>query len=167
MDFAKEYINNPGGIAKFSQEIATQHKDKNFSKDGVERQITWKINLMSAIESFLMANWEPNADSISEEEVMSLAEQTLAYFLADDEKRGHIRELFKLLAENIAAEVSDPKRRRAYGRTLYGLRAAQRIDDWVRAHITQISTTTTDDEILDVIWSVLVQHIHNCVFRRW
>ncbi len=167
MDFAKEYINNPGEIAKLSQEIATRHKDKNFSKDGVERQITWKINLMSAIESFLMANWEPKIDSIAEEEVISLAEQTLAYFLADAEKRGHIRELFRLLAENIAVKVSDPKRRRAYGRTLYGLREAQEIDAWTQANINPLSTSSTDDEMLDIVWPVLVQHIHNGVFNKF
>ncbi len=166
MDFAKEYISDPVAIAKRSQEIAIQHKDKNFSKDGVERQITWKISLMSAIESFLMANWEPKADSIAEEEVISLAKQTLAYFLADDEKRGHILELFRLLAENISLKVSEPKRRRAYGRTLYGLRAAQEIDAWVQAHIVQLSSSSTDDEILDIVWPILAQHINNAVFNK-
>ena len=166
MDFAIFYINAPEEIMSILQTIAALHAEKNFSKDGIERQILWKISLISAIESFLMSNWDTNSDTANDEDSVRLAEETLAYFLADDEKREHIRDLFKLLAQNISRKVSDAERRKVYGRTLYGLRDAQEIDGWVQANINQLSSASTGDEILDAVWPVLAKHIHNPIFNK-
>lgn len=98
--------------------------------------------------------------------IVRLAEETLAYFLADETKREHIRELFKLLAGNISQNIIDPGRRKVYGRTLYGVQDSQKVDDWVQAHIGKLLSTSTDDEILDVIWPMMSKNIYNVVFNK-
>lgn len=129
LDFAKAYIDDPDEIAKLAAGIAARHGDKNFSRDGVERQIAWRISLICAVESFLLSHWDESDDGLSEADVTRLAEGTLAFFLADDQKKEHIRELFQLLAGNISANITDPARPKIYGRTLYGIQDAQAIED--------------------------------------
>ena len=149
MDFAKAYVSDPEKVAKFPEAIAQKHSEKNFSKDGVERQISWK-----------------NGDGLAEQDIVHLAEETLAYFLADEANREYICELFKLLAENISQNIRDSERRKVYGRTLYGMRDAQEVDDWVQSNIGRLSSANTNEEILDVVWPMLLKHIHNSIFNK-
>ena len=77
----------------------------------MERQVVWKISLICAIESFLLSQWDETENGLSEEDIVQLSEGTLAFFLADDETKGNIRELFKLLSKNIYTNVTEPARR--------------------------------------------------------
>lgn len=167
LDFAKAYINNPDEIVRLADKIAKQHSDKGFTRDGVERQVTWRISLITSIESFLLTHWNESEEGLAESNVIKLAEGTLAFFLADDSKREHIRELFKLLVENISTKISDPERRRIYGRTLYGLRDAWAIEEWVHSNASNLFSITNDEEMLDLIWPLLSEHIHNGVFKKF
>ena len=166
MDFAQAYVSDPEIITTYSERIFKLHGDKNFSKAGIERQISWKLSLISAIESFLLSNWDVNGSELTEQDIIKLAQETLAYFLADEPKRELIQELFKLLAENISRNISEPKRRNIYGKTLYGMQDAQEVEGWLQANIGQLLSAKTDNEILDVIWSVLSKHIHNSTFNK-
>lgn len=166
MDFVKHYIRDPDSIVKISDEIVQRHGEKGFSKDDIERQIYWKINLIVSIESFLLAHWDENGNVLGESDVVHLAEETLAYFLADETKKEQIRELFKILAENISKNISDPSRRKVYGRTLYGVRDSQAIAGWVQIKISELLSVNNDNEFLDIIWPLLAIHVHNRVFNK-
>jgi superfamily II DNA/RNA helicase len=167
LDFAKAYISDPDEISRLAAGIAGQHGDKGFTREGVERQVTWRISLICAVESFLLSHWDETEDGLSESDVIRLAEGTLAFFLADDQKREHIRELFKLLARNISANIIEPARRRIYGRTLYGVRDAQSIEGWVQSNAVQLLSIVNEEEALDLAWPLLTKHINNKVFKKF
>ncbi|HID30123.1 MAG TPA: DEAD/DEAH box helicase, partial [Desulfobacterales bacterium] len=167
LDFAKAYISDPDEVAKLAAEIVAQHGDKGFSQDGVERQVAWRISLICAIESFLLSHWDETENGLSDAEVIRLAEGTLAFFLADDQKKGHIRELFQLLAQNISANITDPARRKIYGRTLYGVQDAQAIERWVQSNAANLLSIVDETEILDLAWPLLTQHINGGVFTKF
>ena len=167
LDFAKTYIDDPDEIAKLAAGIAARHGDKNFSRDGVERQIAWRISLICAVESFLLSHWDESEDGFSEADVTRLAEGTLAFFLADDQKKKHIRELFQLLAGNISANITDPARRKIYGRTLYGIQDAQAIEGWVQSNADSLLSIVDETEALDLAWPLLTQHINGGVFTKF
>jgi len=167
LDFAKAYISDPDEVAKLAAEIVAQHGDKGFSRDGVERQVAWRISLICAIESFLLSHWDETENGLSDAEVIRLAEGTLAFFLADDQKKGHIRELFQLLAQNISANITDPARRKIYGRTLYGVQDAQAIERWVQSNAANLLSIVDETEILDLAWPLLTQHINGGVFTKF
>ncbi|MFY9942070.1 MAG: hypothetical protein WAK57_07850 [Desulfobacterales bacterium] len=59
----------------------------------------------------------------------------MAYFFADNEKREQIQELFKLLAKNISESTTDINRRKAFGKTLYGVNDAKDCSGYVTIHI--------------------------------
>jgi len=167
LDFAKAYIDDPDEVAKLAAGIAARHGDKNFSRDGVERQVAWRISLICAVESFLLSHWDESEDGLSEADVTRLAEGTLAFFLADDQKKGHIRELFQLLAENISANITDPARRKIYGRTLYGIQDAQAIEGWVQSNADSLLSIVDETEALDLAWPLLTRHINGGVFTKF
>lgn len=167
LDFAKAYIDDPDEIAKLAAGIAARHGDKNFSRDGVERQIAWRISLICAVESFLLSHWDESDDGLSEADVTRLAEGTLAFFLADDQKKEHIRELFQLLAGNISANITDPARRKIYGRTLYGIQDAQAIEGWVQTNADSLLSIVDETDALDLAWPLLTRHINSGVFTKF
>jgi POLQ-like helicase len=167
LDFAKAYIDDPDEIAKLAAGIAARHGDKNFSRDGVERQIAWRISLICAVESFLLSHWDESENGLSEADVIRLAEGTLAFFLADDQKKEHIRELFQLLAGNISANITDPARRKIYGRTLYGIQDAQAIEGWVQTNADSLLTIVDETDALDLAWPLLTRHINSGVFTKF
>jgi superfamily II DNA/RNA helicase len=167
LDFAKAYINDPDDVAKLAAEIAAQHRDKRFSRDGVERQVAWRITLICAVESFLLSHWDETEDGLSEADVTRLAEGTLAFFLADDKKKEYIRELFQLFAENISANITDPARRKIYGRTLYGVQDAQAIEGWVQSNADSLLSIVDETAALDLAWPLLTQHINGGIFTKF
>ena len=167
LDFAKAYIDDPAEVDKLAAGIAAQHGDKNFSRDGVERQVAWRISLICAVESFLLSHWDESEDGLSEADVTRLAEGTLAFFLADDQKKEHIRELFQLLAGNISANITDPARRKIYGRTLYGIQDAQAIEGWVQSNADSLLPIVDETEVLDLAWPLLTRHINSGVFTKF
>lgn len=167
LDFAKNYISDPDKVAKLAADIAAQHGDKGFSRNGVERQVAWRISLICAVESFLLSHWDETEDGLSEADVIRLAEGTLAFFLADDQKKEHIRELFQLLAGNISANITDPSRRTIYGRTLYGVKDAQAIEGWVQSNAVNLLSIVDETEVLDLSWPLLTQHINGGVFTKF
>lgn len=167
LDFAKAYIDDPDEVAKLAAEIAIQHGDKKFSREGVERQVAWRISLICAIESFLLSHWDESEGGLSESDVTRLAEGTLAFFLADDQTKEHIRELFQLLARNISANITDPARRKIYGRTLYGIQDAQAIEEWVRDNADSLLSIGDETDALDLVWPLLTRHIKSGIFTKF
>lgn len=167
LDFTQAYIDDPDEVAKLAAGIAAQHGDKKFSRDGVERQIAWRINLICAVESYLLSHWDEVENGLSEEDVIRLAEDTLAFFLADDQKKEHIRELFQLLAGNISANITDPARRKIYGRTLYGIQDAQAIEGWVHTNADSLLSIVDETGALDLAWPLLTRNINSGVFTKF
>ncbi|EOW9120562.1 DEAD/DEAH box helicase [Vibrio cholerae] len=167
LDFAKAFIEDPDEVAKLAAGIAARHGDKKFSRDGVERQIAWRISLICAVEGFLLSHWDESENGLSEADVTRLAEGTLAFFLADDQKKEHIRELFQLLAGNISANITDPARRKIYGRTLYGIQDAQAIEGWVQTNADSLLTIVDETDALDLAWPLLTRHINSGVFTKF
>jgi POLQ-like helicase len=167
LDFAKAYINDPDEVAKFAAGIAAHHGDKKFSRDGVERQIAWRISLICAVESFLLSHWDESEDGLSEANVTRLAEGTLAFFLADDQRKELIRELFQLLAGKVSATITDSARRKIYGRTLYGIQDAQAIEGWVHSNADSLFSIVDETDTLDLAWPLLTRHINSGVFSKF
>ncbi len=91
LDFTKAYIDNPEKIANLATEITALHGDKNFSQNNVERQIAWRISLISAVESFLLSHWDESEDGLSQADVTHLAEGTLAFSRRHSEKGAYTR----------------------------------------------------------------------------
>jgi POLQ-like helicase len=149
--------------------VAQQQNANNeaFDIDVLQWEIDSKVNIISAIESYLMSNWDSTQNILDRAEVRNLAIGTLAYFLAvDDEQKKQIEDLFLLLAQNIETNIPDVPKRLVFGKTLYGVPASVAISAWLDEHGTELSASQNEAEIFEVMWSLLESNIHNNQFRK-
>ncbi len=167
LDFVSAYIDEQERVLDRATDIATKLKDKKFSASSLEYQMTSKINLIHAVESFLLAHWDEIEGGLSEEDISNLAESTLAYFLADESQKSNIKKLFSVIAKSISSSVTEPNRRKVYGRTLYGLQGATAIENWVRENTESLLTAVEASEFIELIWPLLHSHITNGVFKKF
>jgi len=159
---AEKYVNAPQELESLPGELAAADGLKGlFSEKEIAAQIAKKTELISAIESYLMAQWNEQ-----EKDVADLAKSTLAYFLADDKQRAQIVDLFKLLAENIVKRIPDVSRRAIYARNLYGVRASMEIEEWVTSNIDVLLACEEPEELLRALWVLLADNVRNNSFRK-
>ncbi len=74
---------------------------------------------MSAIENYLMSYTHETEQALEDAEVTQLATGTLAYYLADEDQKNDLVQTFLELSHNMEARVSEPEKRRIFGKTLY------------------------------------------------
>jgi hypothetical protein len=132
LSFARAHISGWDSLNEIIDKIAKKYGENGYTADTMRPQFEFFSLTLSSIEGFLLSNWDVTDNGLLEADIVDLAEQTLAYFLAGDEKREQIQELFKLLAENISDNITDINRRKAFGKTLYGVNDAIEIETWVK-----------------------------------
>ncbi len=167
LSFAKAHIAGWDSLNEIITKIAKQYGGNGFTVDAVKPQFEFFSLTLASIEGFLLSNWDAVDNGLTEEDIADLAEQTLAYFLADDEKREQIQELFKLLAENISENITDVNRRKAFGKTLYGVNDAKAIEGWVQDNADELLDAQNGDEALDLVWPLIMGHVHNKAFNKF
>lgn len=166
LDFAKAYIYVSNGIHNLADEIVRRYHDKNFSHNGVTQQISWKINLICSLENFLLS-FESNEEKLTEANAIVLAEGTLAFYLADEEKKEQLRLLFKLLADNIITNMKDSESRIVYRKTFYGIHDSQVILKWLSEYSDKLIVTENNNEIIEALWEIMKIYIRNKSFNKF
>ncbi|RLB91774.1 MAG: DEAD/DEAH box helicase [Deltaproteobacteria bacterium] len=167
LSFAQAHINGWDSLNEIIDKIAKQHRGNGFTVDAVRPQFEFFSMTLSSIEGFLLSNWDVADNGLSEADIIDLAEQTLAYFLADDEKREQIQELFKFLAKNISESITDINRRKAFGKTLYGVNDAKTIEKWVQINADELVAVTNGNKFIDLSWQLITEHGHNKAFNKF
>jgi len=165
-DFVQTYFSGRDAINSWTLELAAQYSANHFSEYTLRRQIEQKVTTLSATESYLMAYWDPELDVASENDVIELARGTLAYFMADEEEKLKLENLFLTLARNVVTRMPDPIKRRIFGKTMYGIPDSLAISDWVDANLDAINHGKTDVELFEVLWPLIERNIHNQSFRK-
>jgi len=161
LEFVKAYIESPDTIAKLAEDFSREHADKNFTKNGLSFQIEYKIQIISAIESYLMASWDNYNLGSNDEALTIMARETLAYSISSSEEQEQIIEFFKLLGNNVKLKVDNPIKRQAYSRTLFGVQDIIDIEKWVEANLDALLRAETHEEILSVIWPIIYKKNHS------
>jgi len=167
LSFAKAHIGGRNSLNEIIGKIAKQHGGNGFTVDAVKPQFEFFSLTLASIEGFLLSNWDAVDNGLTEEDIANLAGQTLAYFLADDEKRKQIQELFNLLAENISENITDANLRKAFGKTLYGVNDAKAIEGWVQDNADELIAAQNGDDVIDLVWPLITEHVHNRAFNKF
>ena len=163
--FIQAYAN--GDVEALPERLVSQNAEKGFTIAGLKKQIEWKINIVSAIESYLMAHWDDSGDGFQDDDVTELGMETLGYFLAEDEQRDQIIELFRLLAQNITENIPEASRRKVFSKTLYGVQNSIAIENWTIQHIEDLIACDSYENLLITLWPVMSRNIHNNTFEKW
>lgn len=159
------YINSPDEIERLTSEIAK--KDKNFSYTGVQQQIFWKIDLVCSVESFLLSYWDYQTETFSGENIVSLVESTLAFFLANEQEKENLKKLFNLLAQNISVNLTNPLYRKVYGKTLYGINDSKIILEWLNNNVNDLIQSRNIKDIYEKLWEIVEKYIRNSSFNKF
>jgi POLQ-like helicase len=164
LDFVRAYVEDK--VELLIQEIASQQKAKGVKTERLEGQVAWKMNIISAVESYLMTHWGDLSSLPQGTDITELATETLAYFLADDEQKSQIIELFRLLSENIVQKIPEASRKVVFGKTLYGVQNSIAIEEWVKQHLEELLSCNDHDELLTTLWPLISANIQNGTFKK-
>lgn len=152
-----------GALARFSpMQIAEVVSAATLSSDSIEdasfgKELKARRALLGAVESYLMANRNPESLSSFREEAMWLCEQTLAYSLASALERPALEYLFANAADRIESRVQSREQQEAFGKTLLSVQKAQQIFQWVQVHQQELLEADTKDELFATLWPLLLE----------
>jgi len=131
------------------------------NKVDVIKAISKRQKLVTALESYLMAN--RGAESFEEltPRVRLLAQSTLAHALADEGSKAALGRLFELAAAHIEQVLPDPARQATYAKTLLGVLDAARVEAWVSERAELLRALMTNDEWLRAVWPLFLEVVDN------
>jgi POLQ-like helicase len=164
IQFVEIYMQGKDVLHNWVKEMIDQYGSEIFKSYDLKSQVDYKINIYSAIESYLMANWDSTKEIFDRDEIVDLAKGTLAYFLAEDDQERKIVELFVLLADNIETNIPDIPKRITFGKTMYGVPKNLIISNWLDEHLEEFNQDMTEVELFELIWPIFQEFIDNRYF---
>lgn len=167
LSFAHYFTEGPDQLSALASQIEGEHKDSGFTAKIVQKQFGFLANTLSAIESFLLANWDIGLTALTVEDSVNLVEETLAFFLSDEKQKETLKELFRILAANLIESITESSHRQAFGRTLFGINEAKAIREWVRVNRPRLDEANDPNELFSVLWEVLTSHMKNEILKKF
>ncbi|MEQ2006990.1 MAG: DEAD/DEAH box helicase [Limisphaerales bacterium] len=164
--FFRAYLANEEGPQAFAHLLLQTLAARRFSRDRLVAQLEQKGQVIAALESFMMAASGEEIIELEENAAAALARGTLAYHLATEEQRADLEWLFQAIATHIQTKVPAAKQRKAYSRTLFGVRTSLAIHEWTRGKVEELASASSDENLLKAIWPILVLGISNSLFRK-
>jgi len=146
------YFSRGEELFAWTKEMADAHNRLGFDQRSLTREISRRQALLSALESYLMANRGGESFETVLSRVRVLAASTLAYSLADDAAKVLLVQLFELAAARIEQLVPEPTRQAAFAKTLLGAFDSTKVEAWVLERADALRALATTDEWLQVIW---------------
>lgn len=164
LEFVRTYLEDTNTLERLPGVYAERYVNVNFSRTSLVSQIQRKIKIIGAIESYLMSYFEEI--EIREEDAANLARGTLAYHLSDDQKKGELIEIFLLLINNVITNFGELVKRKAYGKTLFGVKDLREVETWVAENINHMFSVDHSDNMLEIVWPLLLNKISHSNFKK-
>jgi hypothetical protein len=132
-------------------------KARGFTTKSLLRQLDWKVQIIAAVESFLMAYRGDAPPDAFYTTVRELASETLAFSLGTEEEQDFLVAAFDAIARKIESSVPQVEMQARFGRTLLGVDAALKIDAWATENIASMRTIANEAEALSLVWPLLTR----------
>ena len=154
-DVLQAYFKRGDELLAWATDMGDAHRQPGFEPQSLMKEISKRQKLLSALESYLMANRV--AESFEEflPRVRVLAASTLAYSMADEPTKASLVQLFELSAAHIERLVPEPARRAVFAKTLLGAFDSAKVEAWVSERAEALRALTTTDEWLQAVWPLL------------
>lgn len=167
-ELADAYFNGAAAINILKTKVVNAFSDPTSAQSEVSRQLSDKIKIICAIESYLMSH--SNLHDSDDSQIEKLARGTLAYFLAnekgDTDLKENIVSLFETLSEHVVAKITDPVKRKRLGKTLLGVRELLDIEKWASDNAEQFKKIGTEDDMLFFIWPIIQEKISSPLVNK-
>jgi len=155
-DVLRAYFKRGDELQAWTTEMSNSHQRLGFAQRSLKKEISSRQKLLSALESYLMANRGAEAFEDMLPKVRDLAASTLAYSLADEATKGLLVQLFELSATHIEQLVPEPVRQTAYAKTLLSAIDSKTVEAWVQERADALRALATPDEWLQAVWPLFV-----------
>lgn len=119
------------------------------------------LSVLKALESYLMAYWDILDPQDISGSASELASETLAYFLANENQKRLILEIFEILVARIQHSIPEDDKKETFGRTLLGLDQSLEVESWVNANLGELTEITNANDFVDLFWSLFINQINN------
>lgn len=118
---------------------------------GIEREITQLEHVIESIENYLcyIYNSQQNHEQFFNS-VETLAAQTFAYYLGNDEQKKALSTIFNLIAQKIVSDVK-PEKTAYFARSLYGIDISNQVLSWVDENIESLEVCSTDQLLVAMV----------------
>lgn len=116
-------------------------------------EMNHKEQIISAIESYFLSLLKDDSSLLKLETFLGLAEDTLAYHLAEDCDKARLLEIFKLIHGRLQSVPSE--KFSYYGKTLLGLDQLIFIESWIDNNLWELEFCDSPGELLDVCWELI------------
>ena len=149
----------------WATEVVRLNPQFKFDAKALVAELRSRRRLISAVESYLMANRGANSFDSFKAEAEQLATATLAYHLASDEVKPAVRTLFSSVAEYLQQQEPAPEKQTAYSKTLLGVRSAKAVEQWIIANRELLLTLGSNEDWLAIVWGLFSEQSNDNFFH--
>jgi hypothetical protein len=160
-DLLHAYFKRGNELQAWASEMTDAHQQLGFDQRSLTKEVSSRQKLLSALESYLMANRGVESFEDMLPKVRDLAASTLAYSLADEATKASLVQLFELSATHIEQLVPEPARQAAYAKTLLGAFDSRMVEAWVQERADALRALATPDAWLQAVWPLFNAVIDN------
>lgn len=153
-------------LEEWATEMSTTYQHLGFEPRPLVREISKRQKLLTALESYLMANRGTGSFEEVKPKASALAQSTLAYALAPDTSRPALMQLFELAAENVEQLAPDPARQATFAKTLLGAVDAAAVEAWVQQHEGTLRQLSSADDWLQAVWPLFLAMVDDKLLTR-
>ena len=151
-------LRNPEQAYRAMDRLAKKYEAEKCSKEGLRKQLKKRLELLAAIESYLMAHRGAGTFVAFITEAEQIARQTLAHHLGSDTRKDQLVALFRMLAEFVEEYQPDTTLQAVYGRTLLDVIDSEQIKKWVEENSDGlIASADSTENLLVLLWPLVVQ----------
>lgn len=141
-------------INQFLESIMKNKDEKTYSR--ALFIVSRMLHNVEAIESFLLFYLMDETYDESKGEIHDIVEETLAYYLANNDERERLLHIVDLIGRFLVKAVDTPEKRNRYSKSLLGVRKEIEIEEWVNAHIVDICGCRDEEDLLEIIFPLIL-----------
>ena len=148
----------------WAADLQSEYGKESLPAKGLIAELNRRRNVIVAVESFLMANRGNGSFETYKDHVNELVKETLAYSLANEDQKAGLLTLFDRVASYVQSVEPSTIRQEGFAKTLLGVAAAQRIDQWVNARRASLLALETTQDWVDAAWELFVVEVQDKFF---
>lgn len=166
IEFVINYMQHDNYFAIFIEQFTKIYKPSLISLSTLIKQLTWKVEIISNVQSFLTAQVDfSDSDSVNSQ-VERIASETFAYHTANEINKENIVKFFNVIIDYIIQFLPDEPKRKAYSKTLLSIKKTNEIENWILSYYEKIIDLTDTTILLKHLWPIINKNIANQCLRN-
>lgn len=151
-DIIKNYYTNQEEYSRFKEWINELSIDISDQLRFIHSSL---ISTLDSIESFILSYMVEKEDATFESILVEILEGTYGYYLANDQEKEKLTELFIIIGNYIIENIDDKEKRMTYSRSLLGVKQNQIIELWLIDNRDILDGITNELQIFEIVAPLL------------